>query len=84
VKGAAAVLVLLAAALVGCGGGGSSDAGDPVAPVTEAGQAACPAKGHQDTFASGLTPDRIPSLPSGYSFTFVKSDGCSPVRFDPC
>ncbi|MDQ4070817.1 MAG: M10 family metallopeptidase domain-containing protein [Actinomycetota bacterium] len=44
----------------------------------------CPAAGHRDTFASGLTPDRIPSLPNGYSFTFVKDDGCTPVRFDPC
>ncbi len=80
----AAAVVLLASVLVACGAGGSSDDGDPAAPVTRVGQPACPADGHKDTFASGLSPDRIPGLPSGFSFTFVKADGCSPARFDPC
>jgi hypothetical protein len=74
---------ILAATLTSCSGGGSAavDVADgPVAtPPT-----GCPADGHRDTFASGLTPDRIPSLPNGYSFTFVKEDNCTPVRFDPC
>lgn len=50
----------------------------------ETGAPPCPAGGHRDSFASGLTPERIPDLPFGYSFTFVKDDGCTPVRFDPC
>lgn len=53
------------------------------APV-ENGVPPCPASGHRDTFVSGLTPERIAELPSGYSFTFVKEDDCTPVRFDPC
>ena len=75
---------ILAGSLTACSGGGST--GDDAlgdAPV-ETGATPCPAAGHRDTFASGLTPERIPDLPSGYSFTFVKEDGCSPVRFDPC
>ncbi len=84
----AVVLLALAAAamgaLVSCGGsGGTADVARPddaLAPTPSA----CPAAGHRDTFASGLTPDRIPSLPNGYSFTFVKEDGCTPIRFDPC
>lgn len=78
----------LALLLSGCGGAG--DSGDPVAPATgavpttTAAAPACPAQGHVDTHASGLTPDRIPTLPSSYSFSMVKADGCSPVRWDPC
>lgn len=87
VTAAAGVVLLLVAVLVAralLASDGPSDAGDPTAPVTDAEQSACPADGHRDTFASGLTPDRIPTLPSGWSFTFVKADGCSPVRFNPC
>ena len=81
---AVAALILLAATLASCSGGGP--AGDPVGVDSSAGGggADCPAAGHRDTFASGLTPERIPNLPNGYSFTFVKEDGCAPVRFDPC
>jgi hypothetical protein len=74
----------MAAVLASCSGGGGSpeDAGTD-APADQA-TPECPAAGHKDTFASGLTPDRIPSLPNGYSFTFVKDDGCMPIRFNPC
>jgi hypothetical protein len=83
------LLLVLAVLATGCGGaGGEADldlgtagAGAPAAPADDP---ACPAAGHVDTHASGLTPDRIPSLPSGYSFFAVKGDGCSPVRFNPC
>jgi hypothetical protein len=44
----------------------------------------CVASGHLDTFVSGLTPERIHTLPPSYSFSFVRADGCTPVRFDPC
>jgi hypothetical protein len=75
-------LLALALSLAACGAGAGGDAevdldAPPPAP-------ACPAEGHVDTHVSGLTPDRIPTLPSGYSFSAVKADRCSPVRFDPC
>jgi hypothetical protein len=71
-------VALVAAALVlaGCDGSADLDLGGAAG--------ACPAEGHVDTHVSGLTPDRIPTLPAGYSFGAVKADGCSPVRFDPC
>lgn len=77
-------MVVLAGVLSSCSGNGGG--GDGIAADAPLGVAVtdCPAAGHQDTFASGLTPDRIPTLPSGYSFTFVKADNCTPVRFDPC
>ena len=80
----AAAVLILAGLLMACSGGGSAT--DDVAADAQAdtGVPNCPAAGHRDTFASGLTPDRIPNLPAGYSFTFVKDDGCTPIRFDPC
>ena len=77
------LLALVVTTLTSCSEGEPAE--DVLAPaVTDTRAAACPAADHRDTFASGLTPDRIPGLPSGYSFTFVKEDGCTPVRFDPC
>lgn len=67
----------------GCGGGGGVGGLDEPASAS-ATDPACPAKGHVDTHASGLRPDRIPTLPSEYSFSFVRTDGCTPVRFNPC
>jgi hypothetical protein len=78
------VTALMAAILVACSGAGGTDDDVMVEAPVENGVTDCPAAGHRDTFASGLTPERIPDLPSGYSFTFVKADGCTPVRFDPC
>jgi hypothetical protein len=78
---------LLAGALLGlaaCSSGGGVDEAATDSPPAAAGTPACPAEGHKDTHASGLTPDRIPTLPNGYSFTFVKADNCTPVRWDPC
>jgi hypothetical protein len=80
-------LVAGALVLAGCGGSGGEadldlDAG--AAPTSAPAAPACPAQDHVDTRVSGLAPDRIPTLPSGYSFSAVKADGCSPVRFDPC
>jgi hypothetical protein len=79
------VVLLGAGALASCSGGSEPD-GDIAGVDTsvDGGAPACPAAGHQDTFASGLSPERIPNLPSGYSFTFVKDGGCEPARFDPC
>ena len=78
------VVVMMGGVLISCSGGGGTNAdataGGPGGSVVSD----CPAAGHRDTFASGLTPERIPNLPSGYSFTFVKEDGCTPARFDPC
>ena len=80
----AAAAFVIAGILMACSGSGSAiDDVAPDAPV-DSGVPNCPAAGHRDTFASGLTPDRIPNLPAGYSFTFVKDDGCTPIRFDPC
>lgn len=77
-------MAVMAGVLMACsGGGGTIDDLAADAPV-DTGVPDCPAAGHRDTFASGLTPDRIPNLPAGYSFTFVKDDGCTPIRFDPC
>ena len=76
-------MLIMVGLLMACSGGGSvTDDVVADAPV-DTGAPACPAAGHRDTFASGLTPDRIPNLPTGYSFTFVK-DNCTPIRFDPC
>lgn len=74
----------MAGTLMACSGGSSTVDDAITDPPVEAGVPDCPAAGHRDTFASGLTPERIPNLPSGYSFTFVKEDNCTPVRFDPC
>lgn len=79
---AAVVLLGLIAAVAGSratsSGPSPSDAGSTAAASD------CPAAGHQDTFVSGLTPERIPTLPSSFSFSATRADGCSPVRFDPC
>lgn len=80
----ALAVAIMAAILMACSGGGSSDGDIAVDIPVDSGVPDCPAAVHRDTFASGLTPDRIPSLPNGYSFTFVKDDNCTPVRFDPC
>lgn len=78
------VLGLVLAATVFAGG--SSDSKSPAAPTTavESALSACPAKGHEDTYVSGQRPEDIPTLPNSFSFLFIKSDGCSPVRFNPC
>lgn len=84
------VALLVVAALVVAGTvlpqrGSSSEANKAAPAATDAlATGGCPADGHRDTFVSGLTPERIPTLPASYSFSFVKADGCSPVRFDPC
>jgi hypothetical protein len=82
----AVAVTFVAVALAACGSAGGGGSGDDLgldAPAP-ADAPACPAAGHRDTFASGLTPERIPDLPNGYSFTFVKNDNCTPVRFNPC
>ena len=82
------ILLGMTLLLAACGGSGDEadlDLGAaPAAPAAPASLPECPAAGHVDTHVSGLTPDRIPTLPSEYSFSAVKADGCSPVRFDPC
>ena len=80
----AAAVLIMAGLLMACSGGGSATDDFAADPQADTGVPNCPAAGHRDTFASGLTPDRIPNLPAGYSFTFVKDDGCTPIRFDPC
>ena len=44
----------------------------------------CPAAGHVDPQVSGVERDDIPTLPPAYSFSAVASDGCTPVRWNPC
>lgn len=55
-----------------------------VASGTPRPPAACPARGHVDPGVSGVEHERIPTLPAGWSFSNVASDGCKPVRWDPC
>ena len=75
---------MVAGVLVACSEGGGTDDDVLADPSRGTGVPPCPVAGHRDTFASGLTPERVPDLPSGHSFTFVKADDCTPVRFDPC
>lgn len=73
---------LVAVALVATRGGGSPSAIDVTATSVAN---ACPATDHIDPHgATGLTPDRIPGLPAGYSFFSVDGERCNPVRFNPC
>lgn len=82
------VLALIVGAIAFTGGDDSPtsvQAGGGTVPATTGGSDACPAEGHTDRFGvSGLRPDDIPLLPNTYSFFRVKSDGCAPVRFNPC
>lgn len=80
----AVAAVAVAVLAGGCGGAGSQAGLEDPSSTDTAADAACPAAGHVDTHVSGLSPDRIPTLPSGYSFSFVKADRCTPIRFDPC
>ena len=77
---AAALAVAGVAAL-----GAVAPAGDPPAPgAARTATAPCPARGHADPLVSGVERDGIPTLPADFSFTAVASDGCSPVRWNPC
>jgi len=82
------VLAAVAALLVlaGCGGGSGGSGGDPLAADTTAPKLDnCPAEGHVDTLGvRGLTPTEIAKLPITYTFQQVASDGCSPMRLNPC
>ncbi|MFP5317323.1 MAG: matrixin family metalloprotease [Acidimicrobiia bacterium] len=82
------VLALVVAAIAFTGGGDpstSATAGTGTVPATAGANAACPAEGHVDRFGvNGLRPEDIPTLPNTYSFFRVRSDGCTPVRFNPC
>lgn len=82
--GVVAVAALLV--LTGCGGGSGGSDADPLAAGTTAPKLdACPAEGHVDTLGvRGLTPTEIAKLPISYTFHGVASDGCSPMRFNPC
>ena len=44
----------------------------------------CPAASHVDPRVSGVEREAIPTLPPAYSFSAVASDGCTPVRWNPC
>jgi hypothetical protein len=84
------VAVVAVAALVAVGlalaSRGSSPATDVVAGGDSPAANACPAKGHGDAVGvvRGLQPDEIANLPNSFSFLRVGSDGCHPVRFNPC
>jgi hypothetical protein len=82
------VVGLVLAVAASSGGSSSSSAKTTVTTsggVTDAAASNCPAQGHFDRYqANGLHPEDIPTLPPTYSFLQVKSDGCSPIRFDPC
>lgn len=83
----ALLLLVLAVAAVAAGslfGTGSStdDRAGPKADPTPA-ASDCPARDHLSPDANGIVrPDVKPSF--DYTFLFVASHGCAPVRFDPC
>jgi hypothetical protein len=91
-SGAVAGVVILALVLgvtAFSGGSSKSSSASPVGAVTASTAVAgpgnaCPGKDHQDTYVSGQRPEDIPTLPNSFSFLFLKADGCSPVRFNPC
>jgi hypothetical protein len=82
------VLGLVLAATAFSGGSSSSSPKTTATTgggVTDVAASNCPAQGHFDRYqANGLHPEDIPTLPPTYSFLQVKSDGCSPVRWNPC
>jgi hypothetical protein len=79
----------LVAGLVVAVSGGKED-GEPATDEVAAGAGsrpldACPARGHTDEYGvRGLQEREIANLPDTYTFLRIKSDGCSPVRFNPC
>lgn len=82
-----AILALILGVTAVSGGSSKSSSAAPAAPATTVprpGANACPGKDHQDTYVSGQRPEDIPTLPNSYSFLALKSDGCSPIRFNPC
>jgi hypothetical protein len=84
VAGAVALAALLVAGVVVASGGD-----DPEPSVSASGSsttvaADCIVNGHIDQRVTGLTPEDIPKLPADFSFFEVASDGCSPVRWNPC
>lgn len=82
----AAILIIALVAASGAFSGDPSSSNQREATGTSTpGAANCPAEGHVDRFGvTGLKPDDIFQLPNTYSFLSVRSDGCSPVRFNPC
>lgn len=83
------VLALVLGLVAFSGGSSTSKSAQPAASgqavATTLATSSCPAAGHGDVYqANGLHPEDIQKLPNTYSFLRVKSDGCSPVRFNPC
>ena len=77
-----ALLVLGGVAVAMTAGGGDGDSSSPSAGGQAAqvvNDPACPARGHdnRDRRTAG-------SLPFNYSFLFTTTDGCKPLRFNPC
>ncbi|MDQ3978643.1 MAG: M10 family metallopeptidase domain-containing protein, partial [Actinomycetota bacterium] len=87
---AAAAVLVAAATVAGLLVATSGDDGGASRPQDAAAAASapldpCPARGHTDAYGvRGLEPEEIDKLPNAYTFLRVKSDGCSPVRFNPC
>ena len=96
---AAAVGVLVAAMVAGALGivpGGGRDGGDGQGgassePLSRSDaldeerptiDPACPGRNHLATDANGIS--RSGPQPFSYSFLFLKEDGCTPLRFNPC
>ena len=90
----ALVVLLVAAALVAGGGndkGSSVTASDTTTAPSPSGSggtgeggSGCVVDGHADPRVTGLEPDDIPTLPGDFSFFGIASDGCHPVRWNPC
>lgn len=58
--------------------GGPTEAAAPAAPPSD-----CPAQDHLSPDANGIVrPGVRPRF--DYTFLFARSDGCQPVRFNPC
>lgn len=82
--GVVALAALLVVGLVVAAGGGDSGSTVAASGGTTTAVPGCVVSGHVDPRVTGLTPEDIPKLPADFSFFEVASDGCSPVRWNPC
>ena len=86
-RGGRVALVLLVLALAGAGLasllGASGDNDDAAGTAPLASPSDCPARDHLSPDANGVVREGVrPSF--DYTFLFVASEGCQPVRFNPC
>ncbi|HET7487253.1 MAG TPA: matrixin family metalloprotease [Acidimicrobiales bacterium] len=79
-----AVVLRLTVLAPASGSKAASAAINPSTRTTATTASACAADRHREANANGLTPEAIPKLSHDYSFFGIGSDGCAPVRWNPC